>query len=198
MPNYFQNQYNYSGNDGDTNFAQKYITNEIQTANQFNNNLPGYIQSQYTPQAQGIQAQAAQSGRNLKESQNQRGLLKSGNTQYKQGMLNATTANQLATAKSNIVQNAMTQNNQLMAQAAGDASQFGLAQQTAQANAAGVQSQLNNFYQQLQNQAFGNIGRGIGSYAGNYASSGNTGINANTNGWSANSPTGYLGVNTRF
>lgn len=203
---YFQNPYDYSqsttkfGGEGDV--ANKYITNEIQAANQFNQNLPSYIQNQYTPQAQGIQTQAKQSAAQLKESQNQRGMLNSGNTQLKQGQLNANTAGQLATAKSGIVQNAMAQSDQMMAQAAGDAGQNALGYNTYQANASGVNSQLNNFYQQLQNNAFGNIGKGVGTYAGSLNSSGNTGIGAQTNGWSNYSPQassgGLLGVNTNF
>lgn len=146
--------------------AQRLISDQINTAEEFEKQLPGYIEGEYGDRARDIKEGSKESLGALRSNLNARGMLHSGLRQGKEGKLATKTAGLLNEARADTVRDAVMRN-QAMKVNAGLSAQDNLNKQQEQlANLDAIKAQRDAFRSQMMGNAFGSIGSGVGQYYG--------------------------------
>lgn len=142
------------------------LADQMKTAQQFEAELPQYIEGEYGDRARGIKEEAKETQGALRSNLNARGMLHSGLRQAKEGKLSATTGGLLQSARGDVVRDATQRATAMKVDPALSAEASNQQQQTHLANLDQIQAQKDAFRAQMMGNAMGNIGAGVGRYYG--------------------------------
>ncbi len=142
------------------------LADQMKTADQFERDLPGYIENEYGSRASGIKQQSSDTKKSLQDSLNSRGMLHSGLRTAKEGRLGAETAGLLHRTRGDVTRDALMRAQAMKTDPALSAEAGVFQSQNQLANLDQIKASRDAFTNQMMGQAFGNIGAGVGRWAG--------------------------------